>query len=92
MTGVALAESTVFVTGTTNGRGTLSPVPGRGTVDIRNTTAFITNGAVNQAVSQGVIAAPQPFTGAAPCATATETYPATVMAMVFAKSSGLAAR
>ncbi len=61
-------DDVTFVTGTTNGRGTLSPVPGRGTIRVRDTTAFLTASAVNQAVSAGSIqATPQPFTGATSC-------------------------
>jgi hypothetical protein len=59
-------DDATFITGTTNGKGTLSSDGGN--KKIRNTTALLTTGAVNLAVSKGIIATPQPFdTSACKC-------------------------
>jgi hypothetical protein len=60
-------DNVTFLTGTTDGRGTVKPQFGGYPIPISNTTFVATTAAIGQAVADGQMIAPQPYTGSGSC-------------------------
>jgi hypothetical protein len=60
-------DNVTFLTGTTNGTGTVKPQFGGYPIPISNTTFVATTAAIGQAVADGQMIAPQPYTGSGSC-------------------------